>query len=105
MISGIAGIVAWVIGIVVLIRLFQKGGLVQGLIGIITCQIWTFIWGWRHAKEENLTTIMWVWTGIIVVSAIVSVVFGGAGAGGGGGELPTPEATQEGLRIISRLFM
>jgi len=76
-ISSICGLVSFVVGIIVLIRLFQKGGIVQGIIGIITCQIWTFIWGWMHAKEENITNIMWIWTGVIVLSFIVAIVFGG----------------------------
>lgn len=103
MISGIAGLVSFVIGIVVLIKLFQKGGVVQGIIGLVTCQIWTFIWGWRNAKAENLTTMMWIWTGVIVLSIIISVVAGGSAmpTGGGGDVVPTPE----GAMHLIRLFM
>lgn len=103
MISGIAGLVSFVIGIVVLIRLFQKGGVVQGIIGIVTCQIWTFIWGWRNAKAENLTTMMWIWTGVIIVSIIISVVAGPAMMPpAGGGDVIPP--TEEGLKIIMRFI-
>jgi len=85
MISGIAGIVVWVIGIVVVIKLFQKEGVMKGILGLI-CMLYTFYWGWKNAKEQNLTTMMWIWTGIIVVSFIVGVISGAAGAGGGGGD-------------------
>jgi uncharacterized membrane protein YfcA len=105
MISSIAGIVVWVIGLVVVIKIFQKEGVMKGILALI-CSLYTYIWGWQHAKEQNLTGMMWTWTIIIVISIIAGVVGGMQGAGGGGGEvIPTPEATQEGLRIISRLFM
>lgn len=104
MIGSIAAFVAWAIGIVVLIRLFQKGGVIQGIIGLATCQIWTFIWGWRNAKAENLTTMMWIWTGIIVISAIVNGVTGGPTMPTGGDVVPPVEATEEGARIILRIL-
>ncbi|MEI7988581.1 MAG: hypothetical protein WCI88_06050 [Chloroflexota bacterium] len=71
-ISNIVSIVAWIVGILVLIKLFKKEGVLKGILGII-CMLYTFIWGWMHHKEEGITTIMWVWTAII----IVSMVFGG----------------------------
>ena len=84
MISSIAGIVSWVIGIIVLIKLFQKEGVMKGILGLI-CMLYTFYWGWKNANEQNITTMMWIWTGVIVLSVIVSVVFGSAGSVGGGG--------------------
>ncbi len=82
MVSGIAGAISFVIGIIVLIKLFQKEGAMKGILGFI-CMLYTFYWGWKNAKEQNITTMMWVWTGVIILSDIVSIVFGGAGAGGG----------------------
>jgi hypothetical protein len=92
MISSIAGLVSFVVGLVVLIKLFQTEGVMKGILGFI-CMLYTYIWGWQHAKSQNLGTMMWIWTGVIVLSIIISVVFGGsmAGGGGGGGEVPTPE--------------
>lgn len=64
-------------GIVVLIKQFQNGGAVHGIIGIVTCFIWTFIWGWMNASKLNIKNIMLIWTLIIVVCIIVNVMTGG----------------------------
>ena len=78
-ISTLCSIVALVCGIFVLIKLFQKEGVLKGILGII-CMLYTYIWGWMHAKEQNITNLMWIWTGVIVLSIIVAVVFGGQAA-------------------------
>jgi uncharacterized membrane protein YfcA len=88
MIAGIAGLVSFVVGIMVLIKLFQKEGVMKGILGLI-CMLYTYIWGWQHAKEQNITNLMWVWTVVIIISAVVGAVAGGSGAGGGGTEQPT----------------
>lgn len=49
--------------------------------------LYTYIWGWQHAKEQNITNLMWVWTAVIVLSIIVSVVVGMQATGGGGESL------------------
>jgi hypothetical protein len=72
-ISSLAGLVSFVVGLVVLIKLFQKEGVLKGILGFI-CMLYTYIWGWQHAKEQNITNLMWIWTGVIVLSVIVSVV-------------------------------
>lgn len=63
--------------IVVLIKQFQNAGIVHGIIGIITCGIWTFIWGWLNAGKLGLRNIMMIWTLLIVVCIIINVMFGG----------------------------
>lgn len=63
--------------IVVLIKQFQNAGIVHGIIGIITCGIWTFIWGWINAGKVGIRNIMMVWTLLIVVCIIINVMFGG----------------------------
>ena len=72
-ISSLAGLVSFVVGLVVLIKLFQKEGVIKAILGFI-CMLYTYIWGWQHAKEQNITNLMWIWTGVIVLSVIVSVV-------------------------------
>lgn len=78
---GFGGFVAWVVGIVVLIKLFQTEGFMKGLLGFI-CMLYTFIWGWQNIKKEELKlkTWMYVWTGAIVLGIIISLV-GGSGEG------------------------
>ena len=85
MISGIAGAISFVMGIIVLVKLFQTEGVMKGILGLI-CMLYTYIWGWQHAKDQNLTNIMWIWTGVIVLSIIISIFAGGISTGGGGGE-------------------
>jgi len=63
--------------IIVLIKQFQNAGVVHGIIGIVTCGIWTFIWGWMNSGKLNLRNIMLIWTLLIIVSMILNVMGGG----------------------------
>jgi hypothetical protein len=67
--------IAWIAGIMVLIKLFQKEGLVKGLLGLI-CMLYTFIWGWQNISKEELQlkTWMYVWTGAIALGIILNVI-------------------------------
>jgi len=62
--------------IMVLIKQFQNGGVVHGIIGIITCGIWTFIWGWMNATRLNIKNIMIAWTLLIIVCIAINLMFG-----------------------------
>jgi hypothetical protein len=75
MLQFIGSVIALVCGIAVLIRLFQKEGVLKGILGII-CMLYTYIWGWMHVKEEelNIKTWMWVWTGAIILGIILNLV-------------------------------
>ena len=65
-------IIAWVAGVVVLIKLFQKEGLLKGILGLI-CMLYTFIWGWMNVKNDaSLKNWMYVWTAAIVVGFLIS---------------------------------
>jgi hypothetical protein len=78
----LGGALAFVVGLVVLFKLFQKEGILKGILGLI-CMIYTYIWGWLHIKDESLKlkTWMYVWTGAIVVGAILGYI-GSTGSGG-----------------------
>ncbi len=69
----VVGLVDLVLAIMVLVKLFQKEGVVKGILGII-CMLYTFIWGWMKAKELQITNIMWGWTACIVVQVILSFI-------------------------------
>lgn len=80
---GLLGILAMLVGlgclicfIIVLIKQFQNAGVVHGIIGIITCGIWTFIWGWMNATNLNIKNIMMIWSLLIVVSLVLRFAFG-----------------------------
>ena len=67
---------AFVCFIMVLIKQFQTAGAVHGIIGIITCGIWTFIWGWMNATSLNIKNIMMIWTLLIVICIVFQFIFG-----------------------------
>jgi hypothetical protein len=74
MITGLGCLVCFII---ILIKQFQNGGVVHGIIGIITCGIWTFIWGWINSGKLNLRNIMLIWTVLIIISMVLNVMSGG----------------------------
>jgi hypothetical protein len=76
--SLLLSLVALGLGIFVLIRLFQREGVLKGILGLI-CMLYTFIWGWMKAKQENLTNIMIAWTVIIIINIILSFIVAGQG--------------------------
>ena len=73
----LVGLASFVCFIIVLIKQFQNGGALHGIIGIVTCGIWTLIWGWMNAGRLAITNLMMIWTLLIVASIILNVVSGG----------------------------
>lgn len=73
--SLLVGIVNLVLFVLVLIKLFQKEGVLKGILGII-CALYTFIWGWIKAKELQITNIMIGWSACIVVQIILNALAG-----------------------------
>lgn len=73
--SIVGTIIAWVAGIVVLIKLFQREGFLKGLLGLI-CMLYTYIWGWQKVKDTslNLKTWMWLWTGAILLGIVLNFI-------------------------------
>ena len=71
----LGGALAFVAGLVVLIKLFQKEGILKGILGLI-CMIYTYIWGWLNIKNEslNLKNWMYVWTAAIVVGTVLAYI-------------------------------
>lgn len=71
----IGSIIAWVAGLVVLFKLFQKEGFLKALLGFI-CMLYTFIWGWQNIKNEELQLKNWMyaWTAAIVVGVIIQML-------------------------------
>ncbi|MBA3805788.1 MAG: hypothetical protein H0X14_08780, partial [Acidobacteria bacterium] len=62
--------------IIVVIKMFQNAGAVQGIIGLI-CGIWAFIWGWMNAGKLNIRNIMMIWTALIILAMILNIASGG----------------------------
>lgn len=77
MLVGLGSLVCFVI---VLVKQFQTAGPLHGIIGLITCGLWTFIWGWMRANTlPGLKNIMLIWT-VLFVGAIVLQMMGGMAA-------------------------
>jgi hypothetical protein len=81
----VAGLGSLVCFIMVLIKQFQDAGPLHGIIGIVTCGIWTFIWGWINSGRLFLRNLMLIWTAcwvlaIIFQGASIMAMFAGGGA-------------------------
>lgn len=81
----LVGLASLVCFVMVLIKQFQTAGPLHGIIGLLTCGIWTFIWGWMRAGALNLKNLMLVWTGLIVLAMILNMMGGMAMLSGLGG--------------------
>ena len=69
--SFVAGLASLACFIMVLVKMFKtQESPVMGIIGIVTCGIWAFIWGWMNAGKLGIKNIMLIWTVAIVVGAI-----------------------------------
>ena len=59
--------------IMVLIKVFQSGDTLWGVLSI--CPLVGFIYGWVKNKELGLQKVMLVWTACVVVNIVLSVLF------------------------------
>lgn len=75
MLSWLIGLVILVVFIMVLIKQFKTAGPVHGIIGIVTCSIWTFIWGWMNSSKLNIRNLMIIWTLLLILNIILGFVF------------------------------
>lgn len=71
-------LVGLILSIIVLIKQFKHGGALHGIIGIITCGLWTFIWGWIKCRSLAMTKLMITWTVVEVAPIVLVGIFGAA---------------------------
>jgi len=64
--------------ILILIKQFQTAGVIHGIIGIVTCGIWTFVWGWRNADKPGTRNVMLIWTLLFLMCLVLNFVFSAA---------------------------
>lgn len=88
--SMLVGLASLVIFIMVLVKQFQTAGAVHGIIGIVTCGIWTFIWGWMNAGKLNIRNLMLIWTALVILNIVLSILGGGMSAYSGAYPGATP---------------
>ena len=78
--SLVCGLVSLVCWIITLIQMFKsENGVLQGILGIITCGLWAFIWGWIHVKETGQKGVMIAWTIVFLGSIAFNVLAIGEG--------------------------
>jgi tetratricopeptide (TPR) repeat protein len=80
LLNSLMGLAGLVLFIVVLVKSFKHGGVLKGLLGIITCSLFTLIWGWLKHKELALTKVMAAWSILIVASIILQTYIFTTGA-------------------------
>lgn len=73
---GTAGLASLVCYIIVLVNMFLQGDIIQGLIGLICCQLWVFIWGWIYFRHPMRGKVMTIWTIAIIAAVIGQVLLG-----------------------------
>lgn len=75
--SIIGSLLAFVCGLAVLVKLFQKEGVLKGILGFI-CMLYTFIWGWQNTSDESfglsMQTWMYIWTGAIILGMALNAI-------------------------------
>ena len=67
----LVSLAGFVLFIIVLVKQFKVGGVLKAIIGIITCSIYTFIWGWLNHSRLKITKWMWAWTGAIILALVL----------------------------------
>lgn len=73
---GLLSVASLVIFIIVLIKSFKDGGVLHGILGILTCGLYTYIWGWLKSKQLQLFKLMLLWTIVTVVSLAMPIIVG-----------------------------
>jgi hypothetical protein len=80
-------LVAIVLQILVVVKMFQNAGALHGILGLI-CGLYALIWGWMNADKYNIRNLMIAYTGVLVLVIVLNVVFG-ASMAAGVGPIPT----------------
>jgi hypothetical protein len=62
--------------IIVAIKIFQNDGALKGIIALL-CGLFGLIWGWMNADRLGVKQIMLIWTVLILVYIVLSVLGGG----------------------------
>jgi len=73
---GLLSVAGLVVFIIVLIKSFKEGGVLHGILGILTCGLYTYIWGWLKSKQLQLAKLMLLWTVVWVLSMAMPLIVG-----------------------------
>jgi len=69
----IVGLVAFILQIIIVIKIFQNDGALKGILGLI-CGLYALIWGWQNADRLNIRNVVMGYTGLLILAIILNVV-------------------------------
>jgi hypothetical protein len=72
---GLGALVCWII---VLVKIFQNGDTVYGIVGLF-CGLVAFVYGWSKADDLGVKNVMLAWTGCIIGYVISFFAMAGRG--------------------------
>jgi hypothetical protein len=72
--QGLLGLASLVLGILVLIQLYNHEGVGQMLLGLM-CGLYLFIWGWQNADRLGFGPRMRAWKLVVLAQIAVVVLF------------------------------
>ncbi|HSI62316.1 MAG TPA: hypothetical protein VLE43_04335 [Candidatus Saccharimonadia bacterium] len=94
----ILGVIAIVMYILLLVKLFKHGGVGLGILGLF-CSPFTYIWGWMKCGEFGFKSLM-VWLTILL---LIASLLGGAGSGLAAGSPEGKKALEDASKTETRL--
>jgi len=68
-------LVAFVVQILVVVKMFQNAGALHGILGII-CGLYAYIWGWMNSGKLGIRNLMIIWTILIIIYFILAATLG-----------------------------
>ncbi|MGB8336116.1 MAG: tetratricopeptide repeat protein [Desulfobacterales bacterium] len=74
--GALALLIGTIMLILVLVKSFKEGGLLHGLLGVLTGGIYTFVWGWLRSQRLQLTKTMLLWTVCLILGGTLVYVTG-----------------------------
>jgi tetratricopeptide (TPR) repeat protein len=76
--GALALLIGTIMLILVLVKSFKEGGVLHGLLGVLTGGIYTFVWGWLRSQRLQLTKAMLLWTVCLILGGALVYVTGPA---------------------------
>jgi hypothetical protein len=74
--GALALLIGTIMLILVLVKSFKEGGVLHGLLGVLTGGIYTFVWGWLRSRRLQLTKTMLLWTICLILGGALVYVTG-----------------------------
>ena len=74
--GALALLIGTIMLILVLVKSFKEGGVLHGLLGLLTGGIYTFVWGWLKSRRLQLTKAMLLWTVCLILGGTLVYVTG-----------------------------